>query len=173
MAYESVVRRGVVLGVIITKMYYSWSPLKIIFPLISYVLYTLEAYADGLGPLLLQGFVGKFIGCGIVQLYSCWWFCVTHLYKSCAFWDRFLCIYKWCPNFCLYCWYHDIFHYFAHIMDGTILLGVFTVVIQIMIAHHSATRLGNWQVWYIIMDLQNHVALLVSENVCWVSCGVV
>ena len=67
-AYESVVIRGVVIGVIITKIGCSCSPNFFELPLGASVLYPAEGYVDGLGPLLLQGFVRKFIGCGIVHL---------------------------------------------------------------------------------------------------------
>ena len=120
--------------------------------------------------ILIQGFSGKGIVCGIVHLYSCLWLFLTRFYQSCAFWDQFLCIYKWWPYFCLCYIFHGIYRDFSHIVDRPIVRGLFTVVTQIIIsptllcdlvtdnynsslwfkeAYHSASTwrqmLGSWQ----------------------------
>ena len=88
MAHESLESRAVVLGVLLTMVGCSWSTILKL-TLEASVLYTVKAYVDGLGTLLLQGFVGKGIGCDIIQLYYCLGLWVTHLFKSFAFWDSF------------------------------------------------------------------------------------
>ena len=151
MAYELVVSRGMVIGVIITKVGCSLSS-NFKFPLGASVLHPVEAHADGLGPLLLQVFFRKYISCGIVHLYYCWGLWLYHFYGSCNFREHALCIYKRCPNFCLCFWRHDICNDFAYIVNGSILWGVFSVVAKTMIAAHSAARLGNWQVQDVAVD---------------------
>ena len=146
---------------------------KIKFPLSAYVLHPAEAHVNGLGPLLLQGFVRKCNICGIVHLYYCWELWLFHLYESCAFRDRVLCIYKLYPNFCLCCQCHDICHYFVYIVNGSIFWGVFAVVAEIMISARSAARLGHWQVRGVAVDLKNHLAMFISDNWCWVDGGVI
>ena len=56
MAYELVVSRGMVIGVIITKVGCSLSS-NFKFPLGASILHPVEAHANGLGPLLLQFFL--------------------------------------------------------------------------------------------------------------------
>ena len=68
---------------------------------------------------------------------------MSHLYDSCAVRDSVMCIYKRFPNFCLCCRCHDIFQYFAYIVNGYIVWRVFTLVSEIMIAALSAARLGH------------------------------
>ena len=106
----------------------------------------------------------------LLFLFGLW---VPHLYLSCTFWDRFMCIYKRCPDFCFCCRCHSICHDFSHIVDGIIVLGVFTVITRIMIAPHSATCLGFQQVWYIAVESQNHINLLVPKNGFLVADGIV
>ena len=59
MAYELVVSRGVVLGVLIPKVGCYWSPKIFELPLGTYILYPIEAHVDGLGLIMIQGFVEK------------------------------------------------------------------------------------------------------------------
>ena len=87
------------------------------------VLHSVEEYVDGLGTILLQVFVIKGIGCIIFHLYSCWGLWVPHFFQSCAFWDRFLCIYKLCSDLCLCYRFHGICRDFSHIVDGEIFWG--------------------------------------------------
>ena len=141
--------------------------------MVASVMSPVEAHVDGLGPLLIQGFVSKCISCGIVHLYSCWGLWVSHFYDSCALRDRVLCIYKWCPNFCLWWQRHDICHDFAYIVNGEIVRGVLTVVAETLIASRSAARLDHWQVLCVTVDSQNHLALVVYEKCCWVAGSVI
>ena len=67
--------------------------------------------------------------CPFVFLLVVW---VPHFYQSCAFWERCLFIYKWCPKLCLWFRCHYSFHDFARIMDGAIVWGLFTVFTQII-----------------------------------------
>ena len=158
-----------VLGVIITKIGCSWSPKIFDFPLGASVLNPIEVYVNGLGPLLLQDFFSKWIRCVIVHLYYCWGLWVSHFYESCAFMDHVLWIYKQCPNFLLCCERHDICHDFAYVVNGEIVRGVLTVITEIMIAARSDAHLGQWKLWCITVDLQNHITLFVSDNCCWVA----
>ena len=141
--------------------------------MVASVMSPVEAHVDGLGPLLIQGFVSKCISCGIVHLYSCWGLWVSHFYDSCASRYRFLCNYKWCPKFCLCYWRHEIFRDFAYIVNGYIVWGVLTVVAEILIASWSSVCLGHWQLWCVTVDLQSHIYLFVSDNFCWMTGGII
>ena len=67
-AYELVVSRGVVLGVVIPKVGCYWSPKIFESPLGAYILYPIEAHFDGLGLIMIQGFVEKTLD---VELSTC------------------------------------------------------------------------------------------------------
>ena len=170
-AYESVLSRGMVLGVIITKVGCSWSQKQL--PLGASVFHPVEAHVDGLGPLLLQVFVSKLISCGIVHLYPCWGLWVYYFYKSFSFRDRVLCIYKRCPNFCHCRQRHDICHYFSYIVNGSIVWGVFSVVTEIMIVARSDVRLRHLQLQGVAVQSQNRLAMFVLDECCWVDGGLI
>ena len=65
---ESVVSRGVLLGVIITKIGCSRSPKTLKLLLVASILHPVEAHVDGLGPLLLQFFLSNSL---VVLLSTC------------------------------------------------------------------------------------------------------
>ena len=68
MAYEFVVSRGVVLGVVIPKVGFYRSPKIFESTLGAYILYPIEAHVDGLGLIMIQGFVEKALD---VELFTC------------------------------------------------------------------------------------------------------
>ena len=79
-AYESVMSRGWCLVWESLRLVATGLQKKIESPFGAYILYPIEAHVDGLGLIILQGFVGKSIGCGIFHLYFCWRLWVPHFY---------------------------------------------------------------------------------------------
>jgi hypothetical protein len=72
---------GMVLGVIIREVSFSWCPINVELFLLDSVAYPVESHVDSARSLLLDVVIGDATRCRIVGLDRCWWLWVAHFFE--------------------------------------------------------------------------------------------